>query len=576
MRYLILFIFGFTTLLFSGCSDENLNAVFGAHPDNWYNDHPGNIERSIESFIAECGGCHGLDLMGSGGAPSCFSTTFNGRSCHPHPLDGSFRDADSHGPVAKADLTVCQACHSDNPTGGAGSFPRFDVGIVRVGDIGCEACHSPFVAHPDIWAGPTNDRYHYSAGNIQQACTLCHGAALTSCVGCHAEVVNFTLTCNSSLTSCHTMPPDGVNRIDHATIVAAGPTVADIKLHDVCLTCHGMKESAAGGTFSNVANYALFDKQTDIIGDHWDGNINMNSDTAYNAATGGCDAAGCHGGTTPYTLPLSGLPVVLDAYGVGTQHPIGQDWLLPSGHVAVADAACLSCHTLTLAGGGQDPACQDCHIQDPFVLLDCTSCHSAPPSTASTVETDRPDRQGAHNEHDGFTTSTQDCSACHQGGGTGELSHYDRIDQTTPDYPADVVLATDFNSNVNGDATYNDVDRTCSGVSCHGGLITPDWLTESLDVDTQCENCHSPGTSEDNSYNSGEHKKHLVDLGYSCTVCHNTDKLAINHFTNLANPAQWLDTAGATIDGGATSITEGNYDELDNSCLPACHDTKTW
>ncbi len=387
------------------------------------------------------------------------------------------------------------------------------------------------------------------------------------------------------------MPPvDDPFLVDHATSLdnRLSPTSA---LHDVCLTCHGMKESAAGGTFSNVANYALFDKQTDTIGDHWDGNINMNFDTDYNQITGGCDNAGCHGGgfTLPLLLPRPpGLPVVLGAYGAGIQHPVGQEWLLPNppnpnGHVAAADAACVSCHTQT--GGGQDPACQDCHVKgDPlFVMLNCTSCHSTPPNTASTVETDRPDRQGAHNEHDGFTTSTQDCSACHQGGGTGELSHYDRVDQTTPDYPADVVLATSFDSNSHGAAAYSNGGRTCSGVNCHGGLITLDWLTESLDVDTQCENCHSQGTSEDNSYNSGKHTKHVDDFGYSCTVCHNTTKLAVNHFTNLANPAQWLDTAGATIDGGATSILEGDYIEgpPPNSCTPnpsntACHGTRDW
>ena len=69
-----------------------------------------------------------------------------------------------------------------------------------------------------------------------------------------------------------------------------------------------------------------------------------------------------------------------------------------------------------------------------------------------------------------------------------------------------------------------------------------------------------------------------LDFGYSCTVCHNTDKLATNHFTNLETPLQWLDTAGATVDGGATSIPEGNYDEGTMSCTPACHinDTETW
>ena len=574
MRYLILFILGFMTLLFAGCSDENTNAVFGAHPDNWYNDHPGNIERNIESLIAECGGCHGLDLMGSGGAPSCFSTTFNVNSCHPggpvpHPLDGSFGDAVNHGPVAKADLTVCQACHSDNPTGGAGSYPQFNVGIDSAGGIGCEACHAAGYAHPVTWAGPANDRYHYSAGNIQQACTLCHGgAALTSCADCHVEVVNFTLTCSSSNTSCHVMPPDGVNRIDHGT-------VADISDHDVCLTCHGMKESATGDTFSNVANYALFNKQTDIIGDHWDGNINMNSDTAYNEVTGGCDLA-CHGGSAPYTLPASTLNVVLGAYGAGeAPHLVGQDWLLPGGHVADAADFCVDCHTLT--GGGQAPACQDCHIQgDPRVMPNCTSCHSAPPDTDSIDLAARPDRLGAHIVHDGFTTSIENCSACHQDWETDRLTHYDRVDQITPNYPADVALASSFDSNSLGIANYSTGGRTCSGVSCHGGLTTPDWLTGSIIVISQCTSCHTYGTSEDNSYNSGKHEKHVNDKGISCTECHNTETLQSGHFSNLETSAFEQDPSD-TIGGGKTSIPSG----YSGTCNFNCHDeenheNETW
>lgn len=569
MRYLVLLIVLFTTPLFLGCSDENSQALFEAHVATWIAEHPGNIVYSTASYITECGNCHGLDLRGSGNSPSCFSATFTGNGCHaagpvPHPLDNSFGDAANHGPVAKADLTVCQACHSDNPTGGAGSYPQFNVGIFGEG---CETCHTPGYAHPDTWAGPTNDRYHYSAGNIQQACTLCHGAALTSCNECHADaVVDFTLTCSSSSTRCHVMPPDGVNRIDHGT-------VADISDHDICLTCHGMKESAAGGTFSNVANYGLFDKQADVIGDHWDGNINMNSDTGYDQLLFGCTTAGCHG-LAGHILSDSGLTVELGAYGDGNvPHPVGQDWLLPTGHVAAVDATCVPCHTL--AGGGQDPACQDCHIQgDPLVLLNCTSCHSEPPGTAFTVEADRPDREGAHDKVANLTASTMDCSACHQGGGTGELSHYDRIDQTTPDYPADVNLVLSLNS-ISPDATYDTVGRTCSGVSCHGGQITPDWLTGSLDVETQCESCHSQVISEANSYNSGEHDKHVNDPTIFCTDCHNTTNLATNHFTNLANPAQWLDSAGATIGGGATSI--GTYDDTTNSCSLTCHgETRTW
>ena len=67
--------------------------------------------------------------------------------------------------------------------------------------------------------------------------------------------------------------------------------VSNISSHDVCVVCHGMKESATGGSFSPVVNYALFDDATDANGDHWNGNINMNSDTEYNETNFGCDAA---------------------------------------------------------------------------------------------------------------------------------------------------------------------------------------------------------------------------------------------------------------------------------------------
>jgi len=593
MKNIILILLAFTTLFIGACSDENTNAVFAAHPDGWLTAHPGNIQYGIDNFIAECGICHSLDLRGTPGAPSCYSASYNGISCHasgpvPHKLDGSFLDENNHGPLAKSDLTLCQSCHSDNPNGGPGSNPRFNVGIDSAEGTGCEAaaCHSTNLAHPDTWAGPSNDRYHYSAGNIQQACTLCHGAGFsgsaitpTLCSYCHAEMTNFTLDC----TACHDLPPTTAGTTNHSTITDPGPTVADITPHNVCATCHGVKESATGGVLSNNANYALFNKATDTIGDHWDGKINMNSDTAYNEGTGGCDSAGCHPGNGDYTLPDSGLTVALGAYGVGAPHPTGQDWLLPSGHVASVDSTCVPCHTL--AGGGQNPACNDCHVNNGNnnpVLANCVSCHSEPPGTSSTAFGDRPDRQGAHNEHDGFTATTLDCSACHDGGGTGELSHYDRSDQTTPNYPADVNLLASFNSNSHGAASYS--GATCSGVNCHGGLTTPNWLTGTLNVNTQCTSCHQRDTvgGEDNSYTNPDDKSHTYHLGnpdgvnITCTSCHNTTKLAITHFTNLANPAQWLDSAGATIGGGSTRITDTNWTDSSNSCNPSCHDRETW
>lgn len=345
------------TLLLTGCADENPEADSGVHPDGWFLTH-----RSTRD-INECGSCHGVDLRGSGDVPSCFSADFDGRGCHPdgpgqapHPLDGSYLDGANHGPEAKADLTGCQICHSDKPLGGPGSNPRFNVGIDSVGGTGCEACHGTEYAHPAAWAGP-NPTFHYTAGNIQQACTLCHGPELAggvgvSCLGCHAEATTFTLDCGF----CHEYPPDGATPdLDVPNPVAHGNVVP---FHDECVTCHGLKEAESGGGFSAVPDYALFNAATDVNGDHWDGNINMNSDTGYNEVDFGCDAARCHGNDAGHQLADSGLPVELGTYGIGSSsflHPLDGTFLNPANH---------------------GPAAKAQAANFPDGLIDCQPCHA--------------------------------------------------------------------------------------------------------------------------------------------------------------------------------------------------------
>jgi hypothetical protein len=351
-------------LLMTGCSDSNSDATLGAHPADWFVAHRATAD------ISECGICHGADLRGSGAAPSCFSNNFNGQSCHPdgpgqapHPTDGTYLQGSNHGPDAKADLTFCQRCHSSDPTGGPGSNPRFNVGIAAAGGTGCEGCHGTNYAHPQNWAGP-NDTFHYSAGNIQGACTLCHGTALdgvggvgVSCAGCHAETTDFTLDCSF----CHGFPPDGTTADLDVPNPVAHRGVADISQHDVCVVCHGMKESDSGGTFSAAPNYDLFNAATDTPGDHWNGSINMNSATQYNQVNFGCDAAGCHGNDAAHQLSDSGLPVRTADYGLGAgvPHPVDGSFLSPANH---------------------GPAAKGQTANFPNGIADCQGCHANPAS----------------------------------------------------------------------------------------------------------------------------------------------------------------------------------------------------
>lgn len=586
--------------LVAGCSSSNAEAPAEIHPANWYQLHRATTTSTV--FVNECGGCHVVNnLAGPVSPPGCFSVSFDGRACHangpgmaPHPLDGSFLSGGVHGKIAKGDLTFCQACHSSNPGGGAGSNPRFNVGIDSgpVPGTGCEQCHGTNYAHPAGWAGPNNTTFHYSAKNVSAACTLCHGASLNgvggiggSCLGCHAETTNLTLNC----TACHGFPPDGTAepRVGGTPVIHG--TVAVIAGHDQCATCHGVKIANAGptgltGTLNPSANYLAFNKTTDTLGDHWNGMLNMNgpADTGagYNVVNFGCDLA-CHVNDLAHQLTDSTLPVSFGNYGSGAmQHAVGDSWLLNSQHATQAVNAtldCLSCHTQT--GGGIAPPCQGCHLVAPLMNLTnngCPSCHSYPPNSVTPVAI-QPNRAGTHVKHAGFTVATGDCSACHQGGGSNSLTHYDRLTQTTPNYPADVNLSVAYNAS--GAVSYSAVAQTCAMVSCHGGITTPNWYGGTLPApatsNAYCLSCHVAGEAEYNGFFSGRHDRHVNEEGLSCVVCHNTTILqngvggmAPTHWSGLGTQIFELAPAD-TVGGGATSVT--SYSGTTCSVLPACH-----
>jgi len=598
----VMFLMLVTAPVLAGCSNSNLEVsedVQDVHPSGWYLLHRSST--SVTSFAVDCGGCHVVkNLSGPSEPPGCFSTGFDDRICHakgpgqpPHPMDGSFLQGNVHGKVAKTDLTFCQSCHSSNPTGGPGSNPRFDVGIYNAPTskpgTGCEQCHGINLAHPSTWAGPGNT-FHYSAGNVQGACTLCHGTALNGvdgvgvdCTTCHAETTSFTLDC----TACHQFPPDGVtpepvvggNLVPHTSVMIAN--------HDQCATCHGMKNTNTGstGNLNPSANYLAFNKTTDTIGDHWNGKINMNADTGYSADNFGCDMA-CHLNNADFQLRDSNLQVALGNYGTGgVPHAVGQDWLRKSQHAAQSvngSFNCTACHLLT-GTGGIDPPCQGCHrtapIMDPAIALTndgCISCHGFPPDGAA-----RPNTAGKHSKHVGLTTDTGNCSACHQGAGSDTLDHYDRTDQTNPREPAEVAFLGIYNAK-SGTAVYDPATKTCASVSCHGGVQTLNWESGTLPDpavgNDYCLNCHTLGTAEYNGFSSWPHETHVNWPGLGCVECHNLTVLqsGVNntgptHWSNLATSVFELDPA-RTIGGMGTSVT--SYEG--STCGYSCHEPRSW
>ncbi len=242
----------------------------------------------------------------------------------------------------------------------------------------------------------------------------------------------------------------------------------------------------------------------------------------------------------------------------GDAHPA--NWKVTHKTAALQDpAACIECHGADYSGGVSKVACSSCHLNgSPFVLTNCTSCHASPPSGTAA-----PNRTGAHNTITGHFASQvsfpDGCSTCHNGAGSGTLNH----DTGT----VSVAFLNTYNAK-SGSAVYN-ADGTCSQVSCHGGQTTPAWLTGTIDVNTQCYLCHVYGTSEYNSFVSGQHDFHVNVQKLGCPLCHDTVKLAVNHFTTL-NTSAMEGPAAATI--GTLLIS--SY--TNGSCTTVCHDTRSW
>lgn len=290
----------------------------------------------------------------------------------------------------------------------------------------------------------------------------------------------------------------------------------------------------------------------------------------------------CHGldfsgsGTIPscFSCHSSGPP-----FTPGAPHAVGQNWLLPTGHVAAALAnnpPCFDCHTQTDAGGGINPVCQDCHTAgDPLTTTGCTSCHNTPPDSLAPQGANQPNLIGRHGGHVGFTATTANCSACHNNGGTGSLSHFDRIiDQTTPNYPAEVTFLTLYTAKNGGAASYNATGQTCGNVSCHGGQTTPDWTSGNITLASDCTACHRLASVFDqyNSYSSGRHSTHAeagghaAGLGFTptCSACHIAASLpASGHFDNL-------DTSVVEGDPVTTLLAGLSYNNTTDPANPTC------
>jgi predicted CXXCH cytochrome family protein len=172
------------------------------------------------NFGCDNAGCHVNDLAHQL-TDSALTVAFGdyggggGGVVAPHPLNGSFLLPQNHGPVARADLAACKACHGQATT----TNPRYNVGIASAGGNGCEGCHNDFTAHPSFG---TRENVHWydvdwrhsngTKSTFANACGMCHpglggaGSVGPTCTSCH---VVSPVTNNTGCVSCHNQPPNG-------------------------------------------------------------------------------------------------------------------------------------------------------------------------------------------------------------------------------------------------------------------------------------------------------------------------------------------------------------------------------
>ncbi|GAB4238035.1 MAG: CxxxxCH/CxxCH domain-containing protein [Deltaproteobacteria bacterium] len=531
----------------------------------------------------------------AGTAPGCF----NGTMCHnqsaaPHLLGTAWRDAGTgfHGTGAKADLAYCQGCH------GAPGTIRFDGGIASTA---CSTCHTAAKAHPTDWQGVRTVNgvtiTHRTSGNRDVACAICHktdgpgtgpNPAAPSCFS-----AGFT-NAGGQARSCHSGGPGAA---PHALGAAwLDPSVGGSAFHGTtakadllfCQSCHGTPpRSFGGGTGATTAcSSSACHPAAEAHPTSWRGVVTVSTATITHRTSGNRTAACgiCHSVTGPGTGPNPAAPSCFsssfNSQGCHANGPGQPNHAVPfptTTHTRATPASftadCGSCHAVTGASPVSGaPLCTSCHVSDPRGVANCSSCHGNPPAGGSAAY---PNVGGAHATHLSLNTAGTPvtCTTCHNGLGSPTQSHYDRT-RPTRIPPGSVAFVTTYSAKTGASAFDNSSLLRCTNVSCHGGQATPNWQTGAVTVDTQCTSCHALGTTQFNSYNSGQHNR-SEHRSRACTVCHNTVTLAVNHFTNLGTQAM-EGPASATIGGGSTNIPTGNYNPATRSCTPTCHGTKTW
>jgi len=496
-----------------------------------------------------CDSCH----TGSGSGTATHYANANARTVSPTApasvaMDPAFKAKSGNPSFSPASLTCSNvSCHGGQTT------PDWQAGTLNA-STQCTACHGVSASAGAVTQ--FNDAFgRHSQGSHDAtkpansiACTTCHNMDNgTQGALAHFKYLNTSAVDGVATGTPADQTPSDTIVFDPLIVSAPGTytvTSATEGNGSCALTCHTHIHTPAIDTWTaSGASHPIpfYAGQTDSQG---------NAHLTTTAATFAANCATCHAHSG--TSPLNGAPV------------------------------CATCHSLanpTLAATGAG-TCLSCHVGSPGLPQG--------PTGAS-----YPSIQGAHLKHMGLPT-TLSCDSCHANVGAGTNTHYDNANArvATPTGPGAVSIDATFHAQTGPAAAFNPTALTCSSVSCHGGLVAPNWQTGAITSTSQCTLCHAiNGGASTSQYNDavGRHAwgTHNTAGALDCTICHDMTQATPGvqrHFAELdttpvsstsKRPSTTikfkLNHATYPITGAGTYTINASYPEGDGGCALTCH-----
>src|SRR6185369_485704 len=356
-----------------GCSKANdkaptINTITGKHPSGWMAETTGGLHPTAYATGASaCFECHGKNLNGGISGVSCFSSSFNGFTCHPDgPTNhlAGWSAPSAHGAAAKAlaagrdGFIRCKICHGSDFAGG----------VTRKSCLNTAGCHGSGVLAPHSpkpWRSDLGGRTHTDSDATNASeCATCHtGGANSSRSPAIAPDAGAAPGCFNN-TLCHGIEGHRANwALPSAHGVAARSLASGNKGFRSCTNCHGANFDGGPAEQSCMITTGCHNVNAPHPSQPWRSNTGLSHTVSDTSNADQC--AKCHtGGANSTIQPISGAPVGFTGCFNNTLchgllgHPT--DWKDPALHGAEAKKAptassgfssCQLCHGAAFING---------------------------------------------------------------------------------------------------------------------------------------------------------------------------------------------------------------------------------